>query len=59
MTIYLPHRDVELREGRPARTSKSAVMAAPVEVAMHPHVYRIALVCWVSLLAIFLCRSVW
>lgn len=53
MTNHLPRRDVEIRSVQPARTSKVAVMTAPVEVVMHPHVYRIALVCWASLLAIF------
>ena len=53
MTNHLPRHDVKIRGVRPVRTSKIAVMAAPAEVVMHPHVYRIALVCWASLLAIF------
>ena len=30
-----------------------AVAASPIETVMHPHVYRIALACWICLLAVF------
>lgn len=30
-----------------------AVAAPPIETVMHPHIYRIALACWICLLAVF------
>jgi hypothetical protein len=39
--------------GPQARTERKAGLVAVPEVVMHPHVYRIALTCWVALLAIF------
>jgi hypothetical protein len=53
MTNSLPHGNVETRGVRPVPARKIAAMAAPVEVVMHPNVYRIALLCWMALLSIF------
>jgi hypothetical protein len=53
MTNSLPRGNVETRDVRPVPGRKIVAMAAPVEVVMHPHVYRIALLCWVGLLFIF------
>ena len=36
----------------PARP-KTPAIAIPVEAEMHPHVYRIALVCWLCFMAVF------
>jgi hypothetical protein len=35
------------------RRPPAALAAAPAESAMHPHVYRIALGCWMCFLAVF------
>jgi hypothetical protein len=32
---------------------RAIAVATPVETVMHPHVYRIALACWICLLAVF------
>lgn len=56
MTTRRSYQNAELRsraEVRPDRIGKVRAEAAPAEVVMHPHVYRIALVCWASLLLIF------
>jgi hypothetical protein len=40
--------------GSPAKpVSRAAALSPPVESVMHPHVYRIALVCWMCFLAVF------
>lgn len=54
MTIHLQYRDVEQPPGdQPARANKIVARAAPIEAVMHPHVYRIAIALWASLLFIF------
>jgi hypothetical protein len=57
MNTHIRHRDVESlsarQSARPAGVARASVKAVPVEAVMHPHVYRIALVCWASLLAVF------
>src|SRR5678816_606966 len=57
MNTHFLHRAVErvvpVEDVRSVQTGKAVVKAPPIEAVMHPHVYRIALVCWASLLAVF------
>jgi hypothetical protein len=57
MNTHIRHRDVESlspRQGaRPTRAPRALAKTGPVEAVMHPHVYRIALICWASLLVVF------
>jgi hypothetical protein len=51
-----PYRNAEPGSplgAQPAGARKARVKAVPAEVVLHPHVYRIALVCWALLLLIF------
>jgi hypothetical protein len=36
-----------------APPQRSLAVTAPIETVMHPHVYRIALACWICLLVVF------
>ena len=50
MSIHLvPDPTSQIR--RPSRLPTTD--SAPIESVMHPHVYRIALVCWACLMAVF------
>jgi hypothetical protein len=40
-------------EQRATPRRRATAVAAPIESVMHPHVYRIALACWICLLAVF------
>lgn len=51
-THLAPDSDPHTRRP-PRRTRRPAAVAAPIESVMHPHVYRIALACWICLLAVF------
>jgi hypothetical protein len=57
MNTHVRNRHVDpisLGEGaRSARIKRIVATAAPIEAVMHPHVYRIALICWASLLITF------
>lgn len=46
-----PSNDAHEQRSTPRR--RAVAVAAPVETVMHPHVYRIALACWICLLAVF------
>ena len=58
-----PHRSEQKRQQdlaasieRPRQAPKSATVTAipaPVETVMHPHIYRIALGCWMVFLSVF------
>jgi len=54
MSTNLTQHRISPDTGRSAQPSRASVIAtARAENVMHPHVYRIALVCWACLLAVF------
>jgi hypothetical protein len=54
MNMHLaPHSSSKIRPPFRLSHRPAASVSAPVETVMHPHVYRIALVCWACLMAVF------